>query len=391
MESTMQQRICFVLALLVLFLPLACSDEIEPGTTTTTSPVVSDVPVGTVHMTDQQVMYEAVGTVQAGIVSDLASKLLGTVEAVKVREGDQVKEGDPLVIIDQRQVKAAFRGAEASLAEAKKALAAAVSTREAAKAQSGLAGATYERFVRLREDGSVSQQEFEEVQARHQEAEAALKRAEAMVAAATARISQAEAGLTTAGVASKDAVITAPHDGIISRKMVDKGDLARPGTPLLTLETTSRFCVDMVIPEMYIGYIQPEQKVLIKVPALRAEPLHGTVCTIVPGADPKSRSFVVKVRLPIDTKARSGMFARVQIPTGQAKTLLADSRAVVRHGQLTGLYLVDADNTARFRLIRIGKKYGDSVEVLSGLKAGDRYVLEPAPELQDGSRVEIAK
>lgn len=387
----MQRRICFVLALLVMVLPLACSEEIEPGTTTKIPPVVSKVSVGTIHMTDQPVMYEAVGTVQAGITSDLASKLLGTVEAVQVREGDQVKEGDPLVIIDPRQVKAAFRGAEAGLDEAKKALAAAISTREAAKAQSGLASATYERFVRLRKDGSVSQQEFEEVRARHQEAEASLKRAEAMVAAATARISQAEAGLTTAGVASKDAVIRAPHDGIISRKLIDKGDLARPGTLLLTLETTRHFCVDMVIPEMYISYIQPEQKVLIKVPALQAEPLDGTVCTIVPGADPKSRSFVVKVRLPIDIKARSGMFARVQIPTGQAKTLLVADRAVVRHGQLTGLYLIDAGNTARFHLIRTGKTYGDSVEVLSGAKAGDRYVLEPTPEFKDGSRVEVAQ
>lgn len=387
----MERRICHILALIVMFLPIACGEEIEPGTTTKTSPVVSNVAVGTVHMTDQQVMYEAVGTVQAGITSHLASKLLGTVEAVRVREGDQVKEGDPLVIIDPRQVKAEFRGAEAGLDEAKKALAAAISTREAAKAQSGLASATYERFVRLRKDGSVSQQEFEEVRARHQGAEASLKRAEAMVAAATARISQSEAGLTTAGVASKDAVITAPHDGVISRKLIDKGDLARPGTPLLTLETTNRFCVDMVIPEMYIGYIQPEQQVSIKVPALQAEPLDGTVCTIVPGADPKSRSFVVKVRLPIDTKARSGMFARVLIPTGQAKTLLVAQTAVVRHGQLTGLHIVDADNTARFRLIRIGKTYGDSVEVLSGLKAGDRYVLEPTSELQDGSRVEVAQ
>ncbi|MBW1860014.1 MAG: efflux RND transporter periplasmic adaptor subunit [Deltaproteobacteria bacterium] len=387
----MQQRIAFVLALLVIILPLACSEEIEPGTTTKTSPVVSNVAVGTVHMADQQVMYEAVGTVQAGITSDLASKLLGTVEAVQVREGDQVKEGDPLVIIDQRQVKAAFRGAEAGLAETNKALAAAISTREAEKAQSGLARATYERFVRLRRDGSVSQQEFEEIQARHQEAEASLKRAEAMVAAATARISRAEAALTTADVASKDAVITAPHDGVITRKLIDKGDLARPGTPLLTLETTNRFCVDMVIPEMYIGYIRPEQKVLIRVPALQAEPLEGTVCTIVPSADPRSRSFVVKVRMPIDIKARSGMFARVQVPTGQAKTILVARRAVVRHGQLTGFYLVDADNTARFRLIRTGKTYGDSIEVLSGLKTGDRYVLEPTPELQDGSRVEVAQ
>ena len=94
-----------------------------------------DISVETARMTDQPLIYEAVGTVKAGITSNLASKLLGTVESVRVREGDRVKKGDTLIIMDQRQVKAGVNKAEAGLSEAKNALTAAISARDAAKAQ----------------------------------------------------------------------------------------------------------------------------------------------------------------------------------------------------------------------------------------------------------------
>ena len=386
----MPYRFLSPFVLFVLFFPLACGDKIEPGTTTKSPPVMKDVPVATAQMTEQPIIYEAVGTVQAGIRSNLSSKLLGTVEAIHVREGDRVKQGDALVLIDQRQVNAELRRAEAGLSEAKKGLSAAISQRDAARATAELALSTYERYVNLKKDDSVSVQEFDEVEARHRQTEAAVGQAEAMVEAATARVNQAEAALASARVSRRDAVITAPHDGIITEKMVDKGDLAKPGSPLLALETTRGFCVDVMLPETYIDYVQPRQKVLVKVPALKTGALEGNVCTIVPSADPTTRSFIIKITLPIEEKVRSGLFARVEIPTGHGKKLLIDRKAVVIRGQLTGLYLVNSDSVAHFRLIRVGKTFGDSVEVLSGLEAGNRYVAEPTQKLQDGVRVEAA-
>ncbi len=385
----MQNRCLLLLFILVvLFVSFACSDKIEPGTTTESPPVVKDVPVATVQMTDQPIIYEAVGTVRAGIRSNLASKLLGTVEVIHVREGDLVKQGDTLVLIDQRQVNAGHRRAEASLSETRKGLTAAIANRAAAQATERLGLATYERYLNLKKDDSVSMQEFDEVEARYRQAKAALGWSDAMVEAAAARVKQAEAVVATALVNKKDASITAPHDGIITGKMIDKGDLVKPGTPLLTLETTHGFCVDVVLPEIYIDYVQPRQKVSVKVPALKTGPLDGNICTIVPSADPRSRSFIVKINLPIDEKVRSGLFARAEIPMGHSKMLLIAKKGVVRRGQLTGLYLVDSENIAHFRLIRTGKTFGDSVEVLSGLKQGDRYVIEPPLILEDGARVE---
>ena len=113
----MKIRLHCLFVLLLLFSLPACSEKIEPGTSSKSPPVVMGISVETARMTDQPLIYEAVGTVKAGITSNLASKLLGTVESVRVREGDRVKKGDTLIIMDQRQVKAGVNKAEAGLSE----------------------------------------------------------------------------------------------------------------------------------------------------------------------------------------------------------------------------------------------------------------------------------
>jgi RND family efflux transporter MFP subunit len=172
--------------------------------------------------------------------------------------------------------------------------------------------------------------------------------------------------------------------------MVEAGDLAAPGKPLFILEKKGGIRVDAVIPEAHIDAIKLNQKLTVTLPALQSQVLVGTVQTIVPGADPQSRSFIVKVDLPADTAIPSGLFARITLPLGDRPLLLIPASAVVVQGQLTGVYLVDAEGIARFRLIRTGRKFDDSAEVLSGLPEGSRYVVAPPPKLVDGVRVEVA-
>jgi len=384
----MKRTFTYLFITLLTIFPLACGDKIEPGTSKKEPQFVRGLFVATAETKEQPVIYEAVGTVKAGISSTLSSKLTGSIEDIRVREGDLVKKGDALIIMDQRHVKADVRKVQAGLSEAKKALTAAKSARDAARAEKGLARTTYERYLNLKKKRLVSVQAFDEMEAGYHQAKAALKKSEAMVEAASARVNQAEAALASVRITRKDAVINAPHDGVITAKLVDKGDLATPGSPLLSLETTRGFCVDVLLPETKIEFVEPMQKVTVKVPALSTGPLEGNVCTIVPSADPRSRSFTVKINLPIDRKVKSGLFARVEIPTGQSRKILIPHKAVITRGQLTGLYLVDAKKTARFRLIRLGKRFADAAEVLSGLREGDRYVMEPTPELKDGARLE---
>lgn len=360
----------------LLLLAGACGDKIEPGTVEPPRAVVTGVQLETARIVSQPLIYEAVGTVQAGITSNLAAKIMGSVETIGVREGDQVNKGDILITLDQRQARAGLRQAQASFSELEQALA-------AARAAAELATATYERYLSMKKEDSVSDQEFDEVAASQ-------RQAEAMVSAAGSRVKQAQAALAATKVTLKDTEITAPHAGIITAKLVDEGDLATPGRTLLVLETTSGYRIDLVVPETYIENVGLGQTVLANIPALNLANLAGTVSTIAPAAEVGSRSFLVKVTLPSDAPVKSGMFARIRIPMGQQNQLLVPRTALVSHGQLTGLYLVNPKGVAHFRLVRLGRVFQDSVEVLAGLNEGDRYVLEPPPTMVDGARVEAS-
>jgi len=345
--------------------------------------------VASADLTRRPFIYEAVGTVKARTASTLSGKLMGTVRAVHVNEGDLVKQGDTLIELDDRQVSAGLLEAQAALAGARREESSARSARESALVNATLARATYERYLNLMQEDSATQQEFEEIEARHRQAESSQIQAEAMLEAAGSRVQQAMAAVTAAGVGKKDATIRAPYHGKVTAKMIEVGDLASPGTPLLTLEKEGLYCVDLVLPERHIRFIHLDQDVTVTIPSLGEQPIVGRVGRIVPAADQKTRSFLIKVALPEGTAVRSGTFARVAVPIGETGMLLIPASAVIYRGQLTGIFFVDENRTARFRLIRTGRVYNNTVEVISGLKAGDRYVVSPPPKLVDGARVEV--
>jgi len=369
----------------------SCSEKIEPGNTAPQKNPAIAVPVAAVAQAVQPVMYDAVGTVRARVSATVSSKLMGTIQAFTVKEGDLVKSGDLLVQLDERQVSAQLNQAQAALAEARKAETGAVSAQTAAEAGAQRALLSYRRNRTMLEGGAITQETFESVEAQHKQAQAALAQARAMVEAAQFRINQAQAAVDAATVARKDARILAPFDGKVTAKLADAGALAAPGTPLLTLEREGGYRVDLVVPEAYIQSIRTGQAVNVRIPSVGESPIAGTVDVIVPSADQGSRTFVVQVGVSDPESLRSGMFARVPLTIGEQKTLRIPESAVVRRGQLTGVFIVDEKNTARFRLIRIGRAYGNQVEVISGIKDGTRLVTAPSPELTNGSAVEPEK
>ncbi|MCP4715294.1 MAG: biotin/lipoyl-binding protein, partial [Deltaproteobacteria bacterium] len=156
----------------VIFLIFGCKDKIEPGHTAKGANKTIKAPVAVAEMGSKPFLYEAVGTVHARTSSTISSKLMGTVKAVYVREGDTVKKDDLLVEIDERQVAAQLRKAEAGMSEARRALASAGSSRDAARASAKLAKITHERYQKLLAEESVSRQEFDEIEARHRQAQA---------------------------------------------------------------------------------------------------------------------------------------------------------------------------------------------------------------------------
>jgi RND family efflux transporter MFP subunit len=339
----------FVHGLVIIFLLFgltACGEKIEPGTHTKGEGPIVKAPVTIAAEIQQPFYYEAVGTVTARTASTISSKLMGVVRSVSVQEGDTIKKGDLLVTIDQRQVKAQL---------------------ERALANAQVASKEYTRYQQLLKDQSASQQEFDRAEARHREAKAAV---------AAARVSQ------------KDAQVRAPYDGRVVAKMINPGDLASPGTPFLTVEQTGLFWTELVLPERHIQAVQLGLEVKVIVPALDNQEIMGEVGRIVPSADARSRSFQMKVSMPAGLDLKSGMFARVAIPLGGGGMLLVPQTAIVEQGQLSGVFIVDDNRIARFRLVRTGKTYDDQIEVLSGLKADQHYVSDVPMDLKDGSKVQ---
>jgi RND family efflux transporter MFP subunit len=362
----------FIFFTVLLF--MGCGEKIEPGNVKATKKEQVKATVVSAKIIRHPAFYESVGTVSAKTVSTISSKIMGSVKKVFVREGNLVKKGDRLATIDNRQADAMLRQAKAALGEARRAEA-------SANAGAELATATYTRYRNLMKDESASPQEFDEIKSRFQQAQAGL-------AAAKEGIKKAEAALELAVVKAKDTVISAPYDGIIRSKMVDVGDLAAPDSALFSMENTNSYVADLILPEQYIHTVNLNQKISVTVSALGNKTLTGSVQDIFPAVDTKSRSFLIKIELPIDRELRSGMFARGTIPIGISDILLVPLTAVIHSGQLTGIYIVDNLQIAKYRLIRTGRIFEKSVEVLSGLKEGDRYVIDPPLNLTNGMKVE---
>ncbi len=375
-------------ALLMMLVLSGCNGKIEPGHTPAKEGRLIRAPIAVVKTFSLTEPYEAVATVTARVHATVSSKIMGTVLEVRVEEGDRVKKGDVLVRIDDRQVTARLEQARAALDEARRGVASAESARDAARVAAELAETTYHRYERLLKEQSATQQEFDEVEARHRRAQAALAQAEAGLAGVKNRVKQAEAAVKAAAVSKKDAVVRAPYDGRITRKWIHAGDLAAPGLPLITLEKEGRYRAELRLPERHMRDIHPGQRVTVSVPALGAVSLKGVIGRITPSADARSRSFLVKVDLPEEAALRSGMFARVLIPLKGSGRVVIPQKALVRQGQLSGVYVLEEGNVARFRLIRTGKTLDDRIEILSGLKPGMRYVAVPPPTLEDGMKVE---
>lgn len=376
-----------IIALLIAVFS-SCGGKIEPGNSKEGSSGIIKTQISEARIEKQLLFYEAMGTVHAVKTSTLSSKLMAAVKTIKVREGDYVKKGDVLIFLDDSQVGAQLRQAEEAAAEAVKAHMAALAGAESAGAAAKLAGATYRRYLRLLKEDSASRQEFEEAEARKSQAEAAFSQADAMVQAASHRVKQAEAALSYAKSLNKDSSIYAPYDGFITAKMIEPGDLASPGTPLIGIEGTEGSYVELVVPEAHIKNAGIGKTSHLIIPASNDLSFEGAITTIAPAADPKTRSFMIKISFPANKNIHSGMYARVQIPSGEANALTIPSSALVYQGQLTGVFIVDSEKKARFRLVRTGKSFDKNMEILSGLKSGDLYLPNPPKNTSDGMRVE---
>jgi len=368
-QNTMIVSTCVAFTSIAVALS-GCSNErrIEAAAPET----VSNVPIVVAQKTTVPDWLEAVGTVRAVQTSQLASQIMGNMVAVQAHEGERVESGQVLVTIDDTQLRAAVEQATAAELAAQKDV-------SAAESELALAQSTLKRYQQLYEKKSVSPQEFDEIKTRAQSAEARRDMTKAALAQANAALAQARISLGYTR-------IRAPFAGVVTERKADSGTLASPGMPILTVEDTRNYRLEVTVDESDVRLVRLGQSTPVNIDALGSTEITGKVVQIVPAADPGSRSFLVKIELPRETHLRSGLFGRAEIPRGERSALLIPRSAVVERGQLQGVYVLDTEQIAGLHYVTLGRTSGQNVEVLSGLEGGEKIIAAPGDRELGGKR-----
>jgi len=309
----------------------------------------------TIQQSNQEHAATVEGVVEAIKFSQIAPQVAGSITVLSAKAGDEVKAGQMLARIDTRIANQQAVTNQAQVA--------------AAQAQLVVARQEYERKRRLHEKQYISQAALERAESDYKTAEAQTK----------AQLAQSGAANVQTGLHT----ISAPYAGLISEVMVEQGDMAMPGKPLLTVYDPKAMRVVVNVPQSQIASIISGAKVNVLIPAaVEAERnLIGTQVTILPTADAVSNMVKVRVTLPQSlASVRPGMFARAMLPVAAAgvKTqIYVPAKSVIRRSELTAVYVVDTKGRPQLRQVRLGRKQGDSFEIFAGLQAGEKVALDP--------------
>lgn len=341
MKIRIQSSLGTGLAAAALLLLAACGKEQKPAGSVAQLPVAS-IRVATATATETTRYQETPGTVVAVDRAKLAPKVMGAVESIPVALGQRVSKGDLLVKISAKEIEARL---------------------EQARAGSNQAARDLARESALLEKDASTRQVVNDLQDRDRQMRAMVAEAETML------------GYTR---------IVAPFDGVVSRKLVNEGDLASPGNAVIEIDGGSRLRVEAGIAEslasLSIGSAIP----------VRSEggSIIGTLAELSPSSDPMSRTVMAKIDLPAGAALRPGEFVSVGVPAGSTSPILVPAAAVSRRGQIERVHVI-RESRAMMRIVRTGARFGDSVEITAGLDAGEVVAAEGVDTLRDGQPVEV--
>ncbi len=286
------------------------------------------------------------GTVEAVNRATVSAQTSGRVAEILYDVNDFVEAGAVIMRFTSVEQRAALRQAEAALEEA--------------QARFEEAAREYERVASMFRNETVSRARFEQAQANRDAAAARLEAAESAVAAAEEQLAYTE--------------VRAPYAGIVSARHVEVGELVSPGQPLMSGLSLESLRVNADVPQSMLDPIREIGSAYVYV---GDERVAAERLTFFPVADPATNTFRVRVDLPEgSTTLFPGMLVKVGFVVGETRRLLVPAEAIVRRSELTAVYVVGADRVA-LRQVRLGRRYGDGVEVLAGLDAGEEVALDP--------------
>ncbi|KPA09618.1 RND family efflux transporter MFP subunit [Candidatus Magnetomorum sp. HK-1] len=372
MKKTNNFLFTFLLTLILfIFVSALYAEKILPGVTTSSTSMPP--PQETTHSTVKTIVewYEAVGTVRPKVETRIEAQITAKVIDVKVTSGSKVLKGTPLVILDNRQLKS-------RLAQAKQGLKSAISKKEQAQHAVSSANAnftqkklTFERIKKYFEAQAATNQDVEKAESAFLQAKASLEQASKALSGSKSGIMRAQEIVKEAQIALGYTVIKAPQNGEIIRRQIEPGDLALPGKPLIILQTEGSLRLEAFVREGLIAKVRKNQELKVEITTLN-KTFNAIVEEIVPYADPRTRTFLVKAGLPVVDGLYPGMFGKLLIPAGEHKIVMIPISAVRKVGQLELVTLYD-DNVWKRVFIKTGKTYGNQIEVLSGI-SGDELI-----------------
>lgn len=312
----------------------------------------------------------ASGKIEAENSANVSTRMMGYVTKVHVKVGQKVSAGQLLVSVNNTDLQAKKAQVDASILQA--------------TAGYNNAKKDFDRFTALFNQQSASQKELDDMTSRYEMAKAGLEAAKQMRNEVLAQFSYAN--------------ITAPFSGEITNTFVKEGDMANPGMPLVSVEGASHLQVTAMVSETDITSIKNGMNVKVLVKSTNQE-LSGKVVEVSGSAKNTGGQYLVKINLNnAGSKVLSGMFANVQFPVAnksqattvvQSDKVLVPESALIRQGQLIGIYTVGNNNIAILRWLRIGKSFGNQVEVLSGLSANEQYIVSAEGKLYNGAKISI--
>jgi RND family efflux transporter MFP subunit len=345
------------------------------GTDSSTPQVIQTAQARVVQSRQQQVplILRATGTVHSRETAVISAQVMGRIQQVLVREGDTVRKGQTIVVLDDATLRASVNQAQAGVRTAQ-------GLQTAAEMDAKLAVSTLERYRQLEAQKSVSPQEMDEVTRR---AEAAKARLEAVRAQAEAAQAQESGAQTVLGYSH----LVAPFSGVVTARMADPGTIAAPGVSLLQVEQAGALQLHATVDESAIAAIHKGMKVKVTVDSAGFQGKEGAISEIVPAADPASHSFLIKIDLPPSSQLRAGTYGTAEIATGVRQAILIPNSAVVSRGSLACVYVLDSRGIGQLRYLTLGAAQGDFVEALSGISAGEKLVDSPSDRDLAGKRI----
>lgn len=325
------------------------------------SPAIA-VQVKTVSEDSSSPFLTVSGKIEAAKSANISTRMMGYVDKIYINVGDKVRDGQLLMSVNNADVSAQLAQVNAGITEA-----------EAAFTN---AEKDFNRFSTLFKENSASQKELDDITANYNMAKARLESAKQMRNGVNAQMGYAN--------------IRAPFNGVVTNKFISAGDMANPGMPLLEVESPGKYQVLAMVPESEILAVKNDTEVTVQVKALN-ENLKGKVTEVSTSSKNTGGQYLVKVILDkTDAQILSGMYATVQFPVARKTTssaVMIPVQAIVKKGQLSGIYTVSQSNTALLRWLRLGRTFGDQVEVLSGLSADEQYIVSAEGKLFNGAKI----